>query len=87
VSQTTQSERRLAAQIRSHVSWANTPDRTKRTSPARAAFEQRFLDQAGGDPVRAASLRKAYYAKLAQASARARKARKTAQGGDGNAAA
>jgi hypothetical protein len=60
-----------------HVSWGNTEDRTARTAPGRAAFEQRFLDEAGGDPKRAAHLRKAFYARLAMKSleARRRKAR------------
>jgi len=58
-----------------HVSWANTTDRTARTAPARAALEQKFLDQADGDPVRAAHLRKAYYARLALKSVQARRAR------------
>jgi hypothetical protein len=57
------------------ISWANTPDRSARTAPGRAALEQRFLDQAEGDPLRAASLRKAYYKRLALKSARARRER------------
>jgi hypothetical protein len=66
-----------------HTSWANTKDRAARTAPARAAFEQKFLDQANGDPVRAAHLRKAHFARLALKSAQAR--RKT--GGEPDAAA
>lgn len=62
--------------IGAHISWANTTDRTARTAPARAALEQKFLDQADGDPVRAAHLRKAYFQRLALASAKARAARK-----------
>ena len=85
-SEPTPAERRLAAEIRAHVSWANTPDRTKRTAPAREKFEERFLREADGDPQRAASLRRAYYANLALQSAKARRersqARKTAQSGD-----
>ncbi|WP_028655965.1 hypothetical protein [Nocardioides sp. J54] len=65
-----------------HLSWANTSDRSKRTAPARAAFEQRFLDQADGDPVRAAHLRKAYFARLALTSAQARRAKKAGGGAD-----
>jgi hypothetical protein len=53
-----------------------------RTSNGRAALEQKFLDEAGGDPKRAESIRKAYYARLAFESAKARRARKTADGGD-----
>lgn len=68
-----QSERSLAASIAAHESWANTADRAARTSRARRALEQKFLDQAGGDPLRAESLRKAYYKRLALKSARARR--------------
>lgn len=59
-----------------HTSWANTKDRSGRTAPARAAFDQKFLDEAEGDPVRAAHLRKAYYARLALKSAQARRAKR-----------
>jgi len=58
------SERRLHASIAAHESWASTPDRTARTAPGRAAQEAKFLEQAGGDPARAANLRKAHYARL-----------------------
>ena len=67
------SEVRLAAQIRAHQSWAKTVDRSARTAPARAALERRFLDQAGGDPVRAEHLRTAYYKRLALLSAVSRR--------------
>ena len=67
------SERSLAASIAADTSWFNTPDRTARTAPARAALEQKFLDQAGGDPVRAAHLRKAYFKRLALKSAQSRR--------------
>jgi len=67
------SERRLSAQIAVHESWAATEDRSARTAPARAAFLKKFLDQAGGDPVRAEHLRKAHYARLALKSAQARR--------------
>ena len=62
---------RLMAQER----WARVEDRSAATAPGRAAFEQRFLDEADGDPVRAASLRKAYYTRLAQQSVAARRAK------------
>ena len=62
----------LIGKIGAHASWANTTDRPARTAPARAAFEQRFLDQADGDPVRAEHLRKAYFQRLALKSAQAR---------------
>lgn len=69
-------ERQLAASIAANTSWALTEDRTARTAPGRRALEQRFLDLAGGDPVRAESFRKAHYARMALASAKARAARK-----------
>jgi hypothetical protein len=67
----------LQASAASHLSWANTEDRTARTAKARAAMDQKFLDQAGGDPVRAEHYRKAYYANLARKSAAARRKIKT----------
>lgn len=70
------SERSILGRLAAHESWANTVDRTARTAPARAALEQKWLDQAEGDPQRAASLKKAYYARLALKSAQARRARK-----------
>ena len=69
----TPSERSLNARAAAHESWANTPNRTARTAPARAALDQAFLEQAGGDPVRAAHLRKAHFARLALKSAQARR--------------
>lgn len=62
--------------IGANISWGQTVDRTARTAPARAALEQKFLDEADGDPVRAAHLRKAYYQRLALKSAAARRARR-----------
>ena len=72
----TPAERSLRGTLASHQSWANTENRTERTANARAALDQKFLDQAGGDPQRAESLRKAYYARLAFLSAKARRERK-----------
>ena len=69
------SDRAAIGAIGAHISWANTTDRTARTAPARAALEQKFLDQADGDPVRAAHLRKAYFQRLALKSAMARRAK------------
>jgi hypothetical protein len=63
----------------SHYSWALTKDRTARTANARAKFQQRFLDEAEGDPVRAESLRKAFYAKLALKSAQTRRRNREAR--------
>lgn len=68
-------ERSLAARVAAHQSWANTTDRTARTFNARNALEQKFLAEADGDPKRAKSLRKAYYARLALRSAQARRRR------------
>ena len=62
--------------IGAHLKWAKTTDRTAATAPARAALERKFLDEADGDPVRAAHLRKAYFRRLALRSAAARRARK-----------
>jgi len=66
-------ERQLVASIAAHTSWANTEDRTARTAKARAALAAKFLEQAGGDPVRAENLRKAYYLRLALRSAESRR--------------
>jgi hypothetical protein len=71
----TDAETSLQAKIAAHTSWANTPDRTARTANARKAAEEKFLTQADGDPKRAESLRKAYFATLALKSARARRRR------------
>ena len=68
-----QGDRQLVASIAAHISWANTEDRTARTSAGRAAFDQKFLDQAGGDPERAKHLRQAYYLRLALKSAQSRR--------------
>lgn len=57
-------ERQLNASAAAHESWAATENRSARTAPARAALDAKFLEQANGDPVRAASLRKAYFARL-----------------------
>lgn len=69
----TASERRLVAQIAAYESWARTPNRTARTANARQALDAKFLEQAGGDPVRAESLRKAHFARLALKSAQSRR--------------
>ncbi len=67
------SELSLAGRIAAHASWAQTPNRTARTAPARAALDAKFLAQADGDPVRAAHLRKAHYARLALRSVQSRR--------------
>jgi hypothetical protein len=74
----TASERQLIAAIAAHESWANTTNRTARTAPARAALEAKFLAEAGGDPVRADHLRKAYFSRLALKSAQSRRKAKEA---------
>jgi hypothetical protein len=63
----------MAGRIGSHISWANTENRSARTAPARAALDAKFLDQAGGDPTRATHLRKAYFTRLAMRSAQSRR--------------
>jgi hypothetical protein len=72
-----QNIRQLVGRIGAEQSWANTLDRSARTKPARDALNKRFLDEAGGDPVRAEHLRKAHFLKLALKSAQARKKIKT----------
>jgi hypothetical protein len=77
------SARRLRAQIGAHISWAQTPDRSARTLPARMALLDKFEREA--DPegkllpaeraLRAESLRKAYYPQLALKSVEARRRR------------
>lgn len=69
----TDSERILRSRIAAHTSWALTDNRSARTAPARAALDAKFLEQAGGDPVRAAHLRKAHFARLALKSAQSRR--------------
>jgi hypothetical protein len=69
----TEAERSLAAKVAAHESWARTLNRSARTAPGRAALDQKFLDQANGDPVRAAHFRKAHFARLALKSAQARR--------------
>lgn len=66
-------ERRLAASIAVNESWARTTDRSARTAAARAAHDAKFLEAAGGDPQRAAHLRKAHFQRLALKSAQARR--------------
>lgn len=67
------SERKLRSSIAAHESWAATPDRSARTAAARRGLEQKFLDEAGGDPKRAEHLRKAHFQRLALKSAQSRR--------------
>lgn len=77
----TAAERTLAARIAANTSWANTPDRAARTAPAREALLKKFEDQvdpdhtlsAGERTMRAESLRRAYFQRLALKSAKARR--------------
>jgi len=74
----------LRGQIAAHTSWANTPDRPARTRNARAKFDERFDNEVDPDrklppaerAKRAESARKAYFAKLAFESAKARRAKR-----------
>jgi hypothetical protein len=65
--------RQLVGRIGAEISWANTTDRVARTAPARAGLYKKFLDEAGGDPIRAEHLRKAHFLKLALKSAESRR--------------
>ena len=58
----------MAASVAGYTKWANTTDRTAATEAARKAFNKRFEDAA--DPEAA---RKAYFARLAFLSAKARR--------------
>lgn len=77
-------ERSLQMRLASHVSWANTSDRKARTEAARKGFEARFEKEVDPEGVlpeaerkqRAASARKAHFARLALASVQARRIRK-----------
>lgn len=46
-------ERSVLGKLAVETSWANTQDRTARTAKGRRALEDKFLTEAGGDPVRA----------------------------------
>ncbi|WP_460992361.1 hypothetical protein [Sinomonas soli] len=78
---TTPSERRMAARIAAHESWAMTEDRSARTAPARAALLAKFEKMADPDGTlapterarRAEHLRKAHFQRLALQSAKARR--------------
>lgn len=74
-------QRALRARLASHTSWANTTDPSARTAPARKAALDRFereVDPDGTLPPaertrRAEHARKAYFTRLALASAKARR--------------
>jgi hypothetical protein len=69
----------LARSMAADLSWANTEDRSARTAPARAALEAKFLAEAGGDPKRAESRRKAHYKAMVLKSLAVRAAKKAAR--------
>lgn len=79
-------ERRLQARLAAHVSWSKTADPAARTAPARQAACERFeheVDPGGTLPEaerkrRAEHARKAYFARLALLSVKARRKRGTA---------
>jgi hypothetical protein len=76
----TPTERTLRAQIAANTSWANTPDRSERTAPARRAAAERFEREVDPDGIlppherakRAENARKAHFQRMALKSARAR---------------
>lgn len=61
-------ERSLVSRIGAYEKWANTADRSSATQAARSAFDKRFEQYP--DPE---SARKAYFARLALASVKARR--------------
>jgi hypothetical protein len=77
----TPAERSLLSQLANGVRWSKEPDRTAATAPARAALETKFEDEV--DPERELTpeerakrvdaARRAYYARLGLASAKARR--------------
>lgn len=82
-------DRHLSASIAANTRWAHQPDRTAATTPARDAFAARFENEVDPDRAlspterarRAESARRAYFTRLALASAKARRARKPSAGG------
>lgn len=83
---TSKARRKSAAKVASNVRWSQEPDRVAATQPARDGLQRKFEDQVDPgrvlDPVererRAESAKRAHFTRLAQKSARARAARKTA---------
>jgi hypothetical protein len=85
------SERTLRARLAAHAKHAKTDDPTAATAAARKAFNvdrfEREVDPDGTLPPaerarRAAHAKKAYFTRLALQSAKARRARKAAKGGE-----
>lgn len=79
-------QRSMQARMAALRSWANTPDPSGRTAPARAAFLARFEREVDPEGVlgeverkrRAEHARKAYFAKLSLSSSKARGRRRGA---------
>jgi hypothetical protein len=76
----TPAERSLSASI-AHGKWEQCEDPTAATKPARSKFDERFYEGLEGLPDaererRAGHRRKAYFARLALASAKARRRKK-----------
>lgn len=79
----TPAQRSLRGRLAAHERWARTSDTTQATAPARRAFLERFEREVDPDGTlepadrarRAEHARKAYFARLAMASARARAGR------------
>jgi hypothetical protein len=75
-------ERTLRARLAAHTQWAKEPDPTSRTAKARAAMNNKFVEQArelhpdaSDEQIERAAehLRKAHYARLGLASGKARR--------------
>jgi hypothetical protein len=74
-------DRRLRARIAAYAKWARTDNRTLATAPARAGFDARFEREVEPDGQlsaperarRAGFARRAYFARLALLSAKARR--------------
>jgi hypothetical protein len=83
VNNTTGAERRIAAQIAAHESWAQTENRSARTLPARNALLDKFEKQVDPDGTllpaerakRAENARSAHYRRMALKSAQVRRRR------------
>lgn len=82
----TREERQLLGRIGANTRWANETDRTAATQPARDGLMRKFEDQVDPERVlspverarRAENAKKAHYQRMALASAKARRARKSA---------
>lgn len=81
------SDRSQVAKIAANTRWANEPDRSAATQPARDGLAKKFLDEVDPDRVlpvderakRAASARTAHFQRLALKSAQSRRARAEAR--------